>query len=117
MFKQTKREEAKKERRKTKERGSIQFSSVPLPIGSWGDTTDSTEIPVQPFLQKVDVSNSGISRDVHSLTLSSSISSSDHGRGEGSYRGRGEGVKKNHKKLPNKRTKTGPDYAIRDDDC
>ena len=50
---------------------SVQFSSVLWPIGSSGVMTDdSPEILFQSFLREAIVSSSGISKDVHCLTLS-----------------------------------------------
>ena len=49
----------------------VQFSSVPLPIGSSRDVRDdSAELLVQSFLQEALLSSSGRGKYVHSLMLS-----------------------------------------------
>ena len=50
---------------------SVQFSSGPGPIGSFGENVreDSAEILYRSFLQETTVSSAGMGRDVHSLML------------------------------------------------
>ena len=58
----------------------VQFSSVPIATGPNGDMKDkSAEIFFRSFLQEALVRSSGMGKDVHSLMLSSSISSADSG--------------------------------------